>query len=493
MSNRSDFRLGGIFRYALTKIGLLAGLMFLFSITTIVLFKLNASQEAGILIDISGRNRMLSQRIALHAIASINGNVNAQDAMDLAIEQHEKTVEFLTNGGELDNGTHISGVYHKFKNEIDDVERLWLEFMGVIRPSNNASVDENSIDEILRIGNQMLQTNNNLVQALVKDNNISKNRIETILYVIVISNIFLISFGVYIAFFEIVRPIGEISSFLKKLSKGDLSNTLTIKKKNEMGYIMHQLNKTVTQLDQLLHKIDQSSVNILTVCHPLSERSQHLSGEASNLASTAEEISASLEQMNSSISLNSDNTSRTMETSQSASDQVKEMEAVALKSLQSSKEISRKITVINEISNQTNLLALNAAVEASRAGESGTGFAVVAKEIRKLAEKSRVAADEIISLTSKSLSSSEEVEELLAKTIKEISLSTSLIKEISHASAEQKNGVDQINSTMTFLNQVSQNNEQAAGELDDFSKKILTSSQDLKDIVAEFQLKSKVG
>ncbi len=492
MSNKNTLKLNVLFKYALAKIGFLASLMLLFSIATIILFKLNASQEAGILIDISGRNRMLSQRIALNAIASVKGNVDAKKTMENAIVEHENTVRILTNGGELQNGTYVNGVYDKFKNEIDNVERLWADYKNIIqRVVDSKSDNQNDIDEILQKGNEMLKTNNDLVQALVSDNNSSKNRIESILYIIVISNIILISMGVFIAFIEVVKPINEISSFLKKLSNGDLSNTLNIKKRNEMGYIMHQLNKTVTQLDQLLQRIDNSSKNISAVCLPLSERSENMSNEASNLASTTEEISASLEQMNSSISLNSDNTNKTMETSQLASDQIKEMETVALRNLEHSRKISGKITVINEISNQTNLLALNAAVEAARAGEYGKGFAVVAKEIRKLAENSQIAADEIIALTSESLASSEEVEELLAKTVKEISSSTSLIKEISHASAEQKNGVDQINSTMVFLNQVSQNNEQAAGELDDFSKKILSSSESLKEIVKSFQLKVK--
>ena len=97
-------------------------------------------------------------------------------------------------------------------------------------------------------------------------------------------------------------------------------------------------------------------------------------------------------------------------------------------------------------------MALNAAVEAARAGEYGKGFAVVAKEVRSLAEKSKVAADEIIEMSRKGLSLSEEASSVMQQTIPKIENTRVLVNEIANASMEQSIGANQVNDIIQKLN-----------------------------------------
>ena len=121
------------------------------------------------------------------------------------------------------------------------------------------------------------------------------------------------------------------------------------------------------------------------------------------------------------------------------------------------KDIHKRIGVIDEISRQTNLLALNAAIEAARAGNAGKGFSVVAAEVKKLAESSQISAKDIISLVNESMVISNQANEYFEKIVKEIEKSSNYSLNISDAIMEQKYSVEQINKAMIEVNSGSQN------------------------------------
>ncbi len=279
--------------------------------------------------------------------------------------------------------------------------------------------------------------------------------------------------------------------FAGKVADGDLAATIELDQEDEVGMLAKALNRMVIQLRDIVESVDLSADNIASASQQVSSGSQQLSQGASEQASSAEEVSSSMEEMVSNIQQNTDNAQQTEKISIEAASGIEKVASAAQESLSSIRQIADKISVVNDIAFQTNILALNAAVEAARAGEHGRGFAVVAAEVRKLAERSKVAADEIVSLSTRSLKVTEEAGELMGKIMPEIGKTAKLVQEISAASLEQNSGADQVNNAIQQLNQVTQQNAAASEELATSSEELASQAQQLKDNISYFSTGQK--
>jgi methyl-accepting chemotaxis protein len=195
-----------------------------------------------------------------------------------------------------------------------------------------------------------------------------------------------------------------------------------------------------------------------------------------------------MEEMAANIQQNTENAQRTNTISSKVSQGVQKVGAASKESLVSIRNIAEKISIINDIAFQTNILALNAAVEAARAGEHGKGFAVVAAEVRKLAERSKIAADEIVSLASKSVGVTEGSAKLLETLIPDIEETAKLVQEISAASMEQSSGADQVNNAIQQLNQFVQQNAETSQQMASSSEELKSFADRLKDTIRYFNL-----
>jgi len=285
---------------------------------------------------------------------------------------------------------------------------------------------------------------------------------------------------------NITRALNKGVDFAKTVANGDLTATMELDQKDEIGMLAKALNRMVIQLREIVESVDLGADNIASASLEVSSGSQQLSQGSSEQASSAEEVSSSMEEMASNIQQNTDNAQQTEKISIEASDGMEKVASAAEESLNSIRQIAEKISVVNDIAFQTNILALNAAVEAARAGEHGRGFAVVAGEVRKLAERSKVAADEIVSLSERSLRVTEESGSLMSKIIPEIGKTAKLVQEISAASLEQNSGADQVNSAIQQLNQVTQQNAAASEELATSSEELASQAQQLKENISYF-------
>ena len=194
-----------------------------------------------------------------------------------------------------------------------------------------------------------------------------------------------------------------------------------------------------------------------------------------------------MEEMAANIQQNTENAQRTDNISNKVSQGVKEVGSASKESLVSIKNIAEKISIINDIAFQTNILALNAAVEAARAGEHGKGFAVVAAEVRKLAERSKIAADEIVSLASTSVEVTEGSAKLLETLIPDIGETARLVQEITSASIEQSSGANQVNNAIQQLNHVVQQNAEASQQMAHSSEELKTFADGLKKTIRYFK------
>ena len=274
-------------------------------------------------------------------------------------------------------------------------------------------------------------------------------------------------------------------------ASGDLTYRLSeneVKGKDEIGELMYALRDMSNKLREVVSSILINSENVSQASVQINATTQQLSQGATEQASFTEEVSASMEQMLSSIQQNSENS---IETERIANKSAKGIEKVAKaseESLSAVKQITNKISIINDIAFQTNILALNAAVEAARAGEHGKGFTVVAAEVRKLAERSKIAANEIVDLSNVSLTVSGLSVQQLTSIIPEIEKTAHLVQKIASTSLEQNAGSEQVNNAIQQLNQVTQLNAAASEEIASSTDELANQAEQLRDIVSFFKV-----
>lgn len=276
--------------------------------------------------------------------------------------------------------------------------------------------------------------------------------------------------------------------FAEKLSNGDLSVELDINSSDEIGNLAKSLNKMSQKIKDIVLDIKNSANEIKDFGLILSESSSELNNVAEKQKVSAADVSSSVDEIAQNIQMSSDNATESESISKKASEELATGNKAALESSQAMIKIADRITIINDIAFQTNILALNAAVEAARAGEHGKGFAVVAAEVRKLAERSKVAAEEIENLSKKGVDISTQTGNMISTLLPDMQKTAELVLEIASLSNEQKVNINQIKVTVEELRQVSERNAAYAQDLEDRSVNFNELSDKLVDITNFFKI-----
>ncbi|MBB5205881.1 methyl-accepting chemotaxis protein-2 (aspartate sensor receptor) [Inhella inkyongensis] len=299
----------------------------------------------------------------------------------------------------------------------------------------------------------------------------------------------------------VARPMAKLSTAVQAVASGDLSQSVTSARQDEIGQLIRdtetmraRLSDTISTVRHSVDSIGTASREIATGNQDLSQRTEQTASNLQIAASSMEEFTGTVRQTADSArtanQLVASTASAAAKGGQVVAQVVSTMEDIS----QSSRKIADIIGVIDGIAFQTNILALNAAVEAARAGEQGRGFAVVASEVRSLAGRSAEAAKEIKTLIGASVERVEvgsrlvqEAGSSMTEIVSGVQRVADIMAEIAAAAAEQSDGISQVNDSVVQLDQMTQQNAALVEQSAAAAESLRDQAQRLVEAVAVFR------
>lgn len=300
----------------------------------------------------------------------------------------------------------------------------------------------------------------------------------------------------------IARPLAEALDHFEAIAAGDLRRSMVVRSFDEMGQLTEGIAKMQASLVETVRIVRAGSESIEMATQEIAAGNIDLSSRTEEQASTLQETASSMDELTSTVRQNAESVRHASELAASASEIANRGNALVGRVVdtmaeihQSSARIADIIAIIEGIAFQTNILALNAAVEAARAGEKGSGFAVVAGEVRSLAQRSAMAAKDIKALIASSterVSSGKNLVEDAGRTMSEIFTAVlrvaSIMDEIATASEEQSRGIGQVAHAVAQMDEVTQQNAALVEEAAAAAQSLEDQASQLKRIVALFQI-----
>jgi len=463
-------------------------------------------------------------------------------AYDLTGQVFERTLAALISGGNAPAGlatTEIIKIGASGNDaiiaQLKEVDALWKKMKGyesVIEASDiNTPAYLTALDNLLKVNVDLVSNINKTVVMYEADSRQGISNMMKLLGFFVLLAFVVAAIALFLIMRSIVRPITEVARLASVMAAGDLSSAdLEIKTTDEVGSLACALNTMKGNLNEMIGNIRKSSDNMVSATSGLSSTSSQIvngaetqSAQTSQVATAMEEMSATVIEVAKNSQGASEASDDTQQIAVAGGDVVRRavdgMMAVAETVRQSastvealgksSDEIGAIISVINDIADQTNLLALNAAIEAARAGEQGRGFAVVADEVRKLAEKTTKATKEIADMiktiqndTKGAMSSmhegtkqveegvqlASEAGESLQQIVSSVDRVTDMVRQIATAAEQQSATTEEISTSVTSIADIAEENSDGIRHISSAADELNKVAEDLNGFVSTFIL-----
>ena len=301
---------------------------------------------------------------------------------------------------------------------------------------------------------------------------------------------------------SITVPLSGAVKVAQQVAAGILTSRVHIEGSDETSELLQALKDMNSSLAKTVGNVRIGTELISTASLEIATGNADLSARTESQASSLEETASSMEELTSTVKQNADHARHASQLAVSASSVAQQGGGVVARVVEtmgsikaSSSKIVDIIGVIDGIAFQTNILALNAAVEAARAGEQGRGFAVVASEVRNLAQRSAGAAKEIKELIGDSVNKVDagsalvdEAGQTMALIVSSIKQVADIMGEITAATQEQSNGIEEVNQAITQMDEMTQRNAALVEEAAAAAESMQTQAQKLARVVGIFTL-----
>lgn len=335
----------------------------------------------------------------------------------------------------------------------------------------------------------------------------TQNNQRSLIVSLVMAAVVMLALGIgsWILIGSVFRSLGgepEVAvETVRSIAGGDFTTAVQLRADDQTS-LLHGIETLRQKLGTVIRDVRVTSGTVDNAAADIHTSIDRLSMRTSEQAASLEETASSMEEMTVSVKRNAENARHANQLATEARDRAERGGAVANRAVSamtdinaSSRRIADIIGVIDEIAFQTNLLALNAAVEAARAGEQGRGFAVVASEVRNLAQRSATAAREIKELIADSVAKVQDGSKLVDESGKHLNdivaaakKVADIIGEISLASSQQASGLDQVNSTIMQMDEMTQQNAAMSEETSSVAASMKDQARSLTDLIAVFRV-----